>query len=156
MKYILVIISCIAFIGCTPKTVPQHQDIAYQRNGQVRYIQSEGSALYFESINIGSTSSEAVYHSVVSTIENILFKGIPKSPSEVPMISDENKAMEAHGLALKKIIYETGPNQFVTSSSILEEEKIANGIRSVVEVAIDTKALRRELEKQSIIPKLGL
>lgn len=157
MKSVISILSCFLLLSCNFATVPQQQEkIPYQQNGLVKYLRSEGAAQYFESINIGSTSADAVYNCTVSVIENLLFKGIPSSPSETPLIQNERTAYDKHGEILKQIIFDTAPNKFVTYSAIMQEEKIPDGVRIILEVAIDTKALRRELEKQAIISKLGL
>lgn len=105
----------------------------------IQVIDSNESSM---TLNITDQKPEyaAVYH--------LLFRGIPNSNQTTPLIStSEDAAEKQFPEYFKKLFNENRYKTFVTSSS-----KIGNGSQRVV---VNTKALRLDLEQNSIIRKFG-
>lgn len=83
-----------------------------------------------------------------AAIYHLLFRGIPNSNQTTPLISTSEEATEKQFPEyFKKLFNENRYKTFVTSSS-----KNGNGSQRVV---VNTRALRLDLEQNSIIRKFG-
>jgi len=105
----------------------------------IQVIDSNDSSI---TLNITDQKPEyaAVYH--------LLFRGIPNSNQTTPLISTSEEATEKQFPEyFKKLFAENRYKTFVSSSS-----KNSNGSHRVV---VNTKALRLDLEQNSIIRKFG-
>lgn len=105
----------------------------------IQVIDSNDSSI---TLNITDQKPEyaAIYH--------LLFRGIPNSNQTTPLISTSEEATEKQFPEyFKKLFNENRYKTFVTSSS-----KNSNGSQRVV---VNTRALRLDLEQNSIIRRFG-
>lgn len=108
------------------------------RTSDIQVIDSDTSSI---TLNINNSKPEhtAVYH--------LLFRGFPSSNQTTALIStSEEQIQKQHPEYFKKMFAENRYKTFVTSSS-----KIGNMQR----VVLNVKALKADLEQNSIIRKFG-
>ena len=96
------------------------------------------------SITVDADATQPEY----GAIYHLLFRGLPNSNQTVPIIStSEEQAKQQFPAYFKTFIDNKRYQTFITSST-----KNSNGSRRIV---INTKALKQDLEQNSIIRKFG-
>ncbi|TAE40929.1 MAG: hypothetical protein EAZ50_02145 [Runella slithyformis] len=132
------------------------QHIPYQRNGLVNFVGYEKNVLTVVSEHAGETLEKAVNFAEINALETILFKGVPNSPAESPIISDEVEAMTKHPLVLRSFIFETGCRAYIKSSVIVGKSKKKKVHFVAQQVTFDLAGMRKFLEKNGVIKPFGL
>lgn len=125
--------------------------IAYTRSGNVEFDNYNKGLLSVTTKQGAENLEKAIYYSEINALENILFKGIPGSPQEHPLIKEEKREP-----FLDKLIFDRDYEKFLTNSEVLETYKSEKMISVRQRVTFDIEALRKELEKNNIIRKFGL
>ncbi len=141
--------------SCAPKTTPTKYSFEYVRTGKVNVIYSDKGLLTVKSEGVAENLSKAIYFAEINALENILYRGIPSSTQESPLISDELDAYKKNQLVLDNLVFRNGYKNYLTSSEIIERNDGA-GIYVIQKVTFDIPALRKYLENNNIIRKFGL
>ena len=137
-------------IGCSKKIIP------FERTGEVNAVSHENSIVVVNSQGRGESKGKAVYHAERNAFENLLFKGVPNTNQESPMISNESTAMDKHQRMLNKLLIDQGYVKYIMDSFTGSTSK-SNGVVLVEQVVkIDLRALRNQLEADGIAKKFGL
>lgn len=141
----------INLIACTPT-----RQMIYQRTGLVTCESHDRMTITLLSEGQAETLDKAVGFAERNAIENLLFKGIPKSNQEKPLIAHEAKTMDNNPDFLKLFIENRGYQKFVTSSAV--EEDYLNGHVHFVKqrMVFDLNNLRKYLQSQGVVKKFGL
>ena len=88
--------------------------------------------------------------------ENLLFKGIPNTNQESPMVPNEYLALEDNGVILERLLVNQGYKRFIMDS-YTSHSSVSRGVTFVDQVIkIDLRGLRNFLQEEGITKKFGL
>lgn len=149
-KIIITIIMASAFLSCSKK-------VYAPLTAEVNVVSEEAyKTLELRSIGVGDSEEKANYDSEKKAFEILFFRGIPNSSYEKPLIgSDEVSLLKKHQSYFKTFFFERYKS-FVMSAFNASPSQKQNGIyTSVLDIKINTAALKRDLEDQGIIRKFG-
>jgi hypothetical protein len=129
-------------------------------SGYVNYEPGAGPGMItLISTGFGKKKVESIKDSYQEAFSALLFRGIPGSEYEFPMIPAENNKQEAPAV---KSLLQDGYMSFVTATALQSEDKKvkrkddAKGIMVKQKITINCEALRRHLEQNNIIRKFGI
>ena len=104
----------------------------------------------------GKTEGDAIADAGLYTIEQVLFRGVPNSNQREPLIGvDEDRAWRNHRGYLESLLTNKRYLSFLTLTSPIEggRERRQNWV--VVDVTVNLRALRSDLEQAGVIRKFG-
>ena len=90
MKHSIILLLLLNIIACS--TV----NIQFQRSGAVNAVEHENSIIVLSSLAQAENINKAIYFAERNAFENLLFKGIPNTNQESPMVPNETKAMDGN------------------------------------------------------------
>jgi len=138
-------------VGCTT-TKP----IPYVRTGLVKSVDQDRQTITLTSEARAENAGKASYFAEINAFENLLFKGIPNSNQEKPLVSNESKSVSKHQAFYQDLLDKRGYERYVMSS-LLNQKYESGGVHTVVqEIQIDLHSLRKVLEQNNIIKSFGL
>jgi len=148
---ILLLIASFFIVGC--KTT--------QFTKSVNYLSGDAQTLSLRSSGMGINELSAISNAEKNAVEAILFRGIPNSQQKEPLVSvSEKEAKQIYkkyfdeffaGERYKTFIYSSVP---VSSSQFV---KGGAGKKTIcIDVKVNLKALRQDLERSGVIRKFGL
>lgn len=152
MKYIyLFIIGLWLLPSCKTSTVYPTANVTFQSNSN--------GVIQARCIGLGKEQQEAINDAEKNMLRTLLFRGLPGSGQETPLLSVNEAECEQNypdywdSLWGDSMRYKT----FVQSSvPISDLQKQQRGLyRIAVDVKINIKALRMDLEKQGLIRRFG-
>ena len=148
MKQIaLIIIAVLGVNGCSPKLQPF--------TGEVNFLYKEAQGtIAVESTGYGKNQAAAVRDAQINAFNVILFRGLPGTELNIPLIDNEAKTRGAS--YFKKFFDEGNYKSFMmssTESSALIKMKGTNKI--TVDIKINYNSLRKDLEQNQLIRKFG-
>lgn len=150
MKNRFIFLGLIAFLhlsSCSKKV------INYERNGNIEFVSSEKNTITVETKSFAENYNKAISFSEINALENILYRGIPGSNQENPMINERDVK---NNKALNDLIFNDGYRKFLINSSNLNYQK-SNGLFYITqEIKFDLNSIRKYLEDNGIIRKFGL
>jgi hypothetical protein len=152
MKNILKSIFFIAILGlhsCSPKL--QHY------SAEVNFLYKEATGtIAVRSVGYGKNQTEAVADAQKNAFNIILFKGLPGTDLNIPLIENENDASSKYSNYLKKFFDEGNFKTFMMSSTESSNLIKMKGIKKItVDVKINYNSLRKDLEQNQLIRKFG-
>lgn len=125
--------------------------------GEVNFLSAtEPGTVYVSAGGYGLTKPEAIANAERNAFNCLIFRGVPGSQYRQPMVSDENAARKAHGRYFQQLIEGDGYRAFLMSSEIRSDFQVRrhrNNLTSAIKINVD--ALRRDMENQNVIRKLG-
>ncbi len=137
--------------GCTaPKAV------SYERSGKVISQEYEEGVIHLVSEASAESLDKAVSFAERNAVENLLFKGIPNSNQEKPMVPNEIEALQSHPEYFKSLIKNGRFQRFVMKSEVLSNSNENRIYYIKQKISIDLNALRSDLEQNKIVRKFGL
>jgi hypothetical protein len=151
MKYISLFcwILAVSLMACnSPKTI----------TGEVSYAGSkEPGTISLSVAGYGRTKKEAIENAERNAFYNLLFKGIPGSQYALPMVPGGADAQPKHKKYFDNLLEQKGYKLFMMSSDLQSDfQPIKRASENVMNlVKIDVTSLRRDLESNQIIRKLG-
>jgi len=146
---LFIIISILGLYSCSPKIQPY--------SGEVNFLYKEAQGtIAVKSTGYGKNQSEAVTDSQLNAFKVILFKGIPGTELNVPLIENENDAKSKNNAYFKKLFDEANYKTFMMSSTESSNLiKVKGGKKISVDVKINYNSLRKDLEQNQVIRKFG-
>lgn len=119
--------------------------------------QAEVGTISLKSAGFGAIKSVAIGYAEKNAFKMLLFKGIPGSQQNLPMIADEQAARSAHTQFFDQFFEHAGYRRFVLSSEPSGFRPTTNRKTENLTVAlkINVESLRRELENEGLIRKFG-
>jgi hypothetical protein len=137
----------IILTSCSPKVLQQ---------GIVSYLNSSGKeSIIVKSDDYGKSEKEATSNAEILAIKTLLFNGISESEVNTPMITFE----EAHKQTTKDYINKLFNNDrykaFLSCSETIESHQEKKTFHVKVKCCISYRLLRKDLEANNIIPKIG-
>ncbi len=138
-------------LACTPT-----QQLVYQRTGMVTCSTHDRMSITLVAEGQAETLNKAVSFAERNAIENLLFKGIPKSNQEKPLISDESKAKVENPGFFSSFVDNRGFQEFVVSSEVADDY-LSGKVHFVKQkIVFDLTNLRNYLQKEGIVKKFGI
>ena len=129
-------------------------------NGQVVFSSVEkNGTITLQSTGFGKKKTESISNALAGAFYNLLFRGIPGSPYDLPMIPDEN---EKKNNPLIKALLEGGYTAFIVENKFISEENKkrkqdgSKGKQTINKITINCDALRKHLEQNGLIRKFGI
>lgn len=142
-------IAIMLFTGC--KT-------AYYQTAKVVYLSGGNETVSMRSVGIGDNEQKAQIDAEMNAIDVLFFRGLPSSKQNSPLISiDEASAKAKHADYFREFYNNSRYKTFIISSHpVTKLEKNADKTRSMaVDVTVNLKALRLDLENRGVIRKFG-
>ncbi len=150
MRILIVMFTLLIAIGCSKTIIP------YQRTGEVNAVSHENSIVVLSSQARGESLGKAAYHAERNAFENLIFKGIPNTNQESPMIPNETKAINANPSLFKQLLENQGYTKFVMDS-YTNGSSNSGGVHMIEQIIkIDLKSLRNYLQAEGAAKKFGL
>jgi hypothetical protein len=149
LKFILGLIVILGLHSCSPKLQPYSAEVNFL------YKEAQGT-IAVKSTGYGKNQTEAVADAQINAFKVLLFKGLPGTELNVPLIENENDTKSKHSEYFKKFFEQGHYKTFMmssTESSNLIKMKGTNKI--TVDVKINYNSLRKDLEQNQLIRKFG-
>lgn len=151
-KNIILFFVLAAIVACTPK----QYTAVYQRTGMVSCISHDDMTITVVAEAQAENIDKAAAFAERLAVENLLFKGIPKSNQERALVSNEAAAKQKNPAFFEDFILNKGYQAYMTES-IMEDDYVNGGVHFVKQhIVFDLTNMRRYLEKNSIIGKFGI
>lgn len=149
LKSILVAMSILGLQSCSPKLQPY--------SGEVNFLYKEAQGtIAVKSTGYGKNQSEAVADAQKNAFKILLFKGLPGTELNVPLIENENDAKSKHGDYLRKLFDQENYKTFMMSSTESSNLIKMKGTKKItVDLKINYNSLRKDLEQNQVIRKFG-
>jgi len=152
------LLSCCLLLASAHMAFGQ-KDLPGQYNGYVKYESTPGLGLITVTCSgFGKKKQQSLKDAAAGAFYNLLFRGIPGSQQELPMIPDENEAKNNRHV---RDILDGGYSAFVIENNLLGEEPRkkkkdgAKGVLTTHTMTISCEALRHYLEQNNVIRKFG-
>jgi hypothetical protein len=148
-RLFLYIFICLIVFGCNQK------DPSY--SPEFSFLNKEADGLVvIRSSGFGAKEAIAVKEAQKNVFYHILFKGIPGTELNVPMIENESEAKAKHNEYFNKLLDQGRYKDFMLSSVISSTLIKVNGGQQIsVDVKINCNSLRKDLEQNQVIRKFG-
>lgn len=149
LKSILGIIVILGLHSCSPKLQPY--------SGEVNFLYKEAQGtIAVKSTGYGKNQTEAVADAQINAFKVLLFKGLPGTELNVPLIENENDAKSKHADYFKKFFDGGNYKTFMMSSTESSNLIKMKGTKKItVDVKINYNSLRKDLEQNQLIRKFG-
>lgn len=152
MKIKLISFFIIAIMGlhsCSPKLQPYPAEVNFL------YKEAKGT-IAVKSIGYGKNQTDAVTDAQKNAFNVILFKGLPGTELNVPLIENESEAKSKHASYLKNFFDNANYKSFMMSSTESSNLiKLKGNNKISVDVKINYNSLRKNLEQNQVIRKFG-
>lgn len=145
------IFACLLIVSCNTA-----RDIPYTRTAEVVSIKSTDRTITLHASTQAASINQAILYSERLAMENILFRGIPKSSQEHPIIADEYKTTTANKAYFEWLLSEQAYRRFYIESTLYRQQQTKGNAFITQQITIDLEALRKDLEQQNVIRKFGL
>ena len=127
-------------------------------SGEVNFIASpEPGTVLVSAGGYGPTKPQAILNAEANAFNTLIFKGIPGSQQQLPMVPDEAASRKKNAAFFDQFL-NGGYKPFMmlseSQSSYAAGRKNRNNITQRVKINVD--ALRRELEQRGVVRKFGL
>lgn len=146
-KFLFVII--IGLQSCSPKLQPY--------SAEVNFIYKEATGtIAVKSTGYGNNQTDAVSDAQKNAFIVILFKGLPGTELNIPLVENENEARSKHSDYFNKFFDEGYYKKFMMSSTESSKLIKMKGLNKItVDVKINYNSLRKDLEQNQLIRKFG-
>ena len=125
---------------------------------QINYLSSTSSTITLRSVGYAKNKKLALRDAELSALKAILFQGIDNAKNSTAMISNkESEIMKQHKDYFNRL-YKSGYKRFISSSEIVKpfSKDINKRKNIVINIAVNVRALREDLERNGVIRKFGL
>ncbi len=149
LKLFLFLIVIIGFYKCSPKLETY--------TAEVNFINREAQGtIVLKSTGYGKNHAEAVTDAQINAFKVILFKGIPGTELNIPLIENEKNVTSQHSEYFKNFfdggLYKTFMMSSTESSNLIKMK----GTKKInVDLKINYNSLRKDLEQNQLIRKFG-
>lgn len=149
LKAALLLISIAGLYYCSPKVAPQTSEVSFLYKG-------EDGTMGVRGIGYGNNRNAAIMEAQISAFRVLLFRGIPGTELNVPMIENESEARAKNPGYFSRLFEQQWYKTFMMSSTESSGLSYVNGMYKIsVDVKINYAALRRDLEQNSVTRKFG-
>jgi hypothetical protein len=149
LRLILSIIVILGLHSCSPKIQ------SYSAEVNFLYKDAQGT-IAVKSTGYGKNQNDAVSDAQKNAFNVILFKGIPGTELNVPLVENENDAKSKHADYFKRFFDGGNYKTFMMSSTESSNLIKMKGTKKItVDVKINYNSLRKDLEQNQLIRKFG-
>jgi hypothetical protein len=149
IKSILSLIVILGLHSCGPKLQ------SYSAEVNFLYKEAQGM-IAVKSTGYGKNQTEAVTDAQKNAFKVLLFKGLPGTELNIPLIENENNAKSKHAEYFKLFFDKENYKTFMMSSTESSNLIKMKGIKKItVDVKINYNSLRKDLEQNQLIRKFG-
>lgn len=130
----------------------------YYQTANVVFLSGNNETISMRSVGIGDNEQKAQTDAELNAIDVLFFRGLPSSKQNTPLISiDEASAKAKHADYFREFYNNSRYKTFIISSyPVTKLEKKDNKTRSMaVDITLNLKALRLDLENHGVIRKFG-
>lgn len=164
----IIVLSAILFItSCGSK-----KQVAFFPTSEVTYQSYRSDILTIRVLGYGGNENSAVEDAQMRAMETIFFRGIPNSNISNPLIGfNENELKRTHSAYFKEFfgykrfltfisesVFVGGKNQKVIATKINKKgakQDMLDALVVAVDISVNVKTLRKDLEQQNVIRKFG-
>jgi hypothetical protein len=149
MKNILFVFLIALFIACSSKIKPY--------SGEVNFLHKEAQGtIGIKAIGYGKNQESAVEDAQKNAFKILLFKGIPGTELNIPLIQNESEATSKYSSYFSKFFDDGFYKTFIMSSSESSNLIKMKGYKKIsVDIRINYNSLRKDLENNLLIRKFG-
>jgi hypothetical protein len=135
--------------GCSKKVLPY--------SGEVNFLYKDAQGtIGVKSTGYGKYKKEAVEDAHKNAFLILLFKGIPGTELNLPLVENENDARSKNGEYFKRLLDGANYRSFVMSSNESSGLMKSQGTNKInVDLKINYNSLRKDLEQNQVIRKFG-
>jgi hypothetical protein len=143
--------SLLLFTGCSKKIQPDY-------NAEVSFQSKDtDGTITVRCFGYGKNDQEAIADAQKNALSVILFKGLPGSEVNVPLVDNEYNSKNSNPAYYKNLFENGFSKTFIMSTDVVSPlTKYNNTKRLLVNLKININSLRRDLETNKIIRKFGL
>ena len=146
---IVLMITSLGLIQCSPKLVPYSAEVNFL------FKEAQGT-IGVKSIGYGKNQAAAVLDAQKTAFKVIMFKGIPGTELNIPLIENESEARSKNGEYFKNFFDGGNFKSYMMSSNESSNLVKIKGTNKIsVNVKINYNSLRKDLEQNRIIRKFG-
>ncbi|WP_394747146.1 hypothetical protein [Spongiimicrobium salis] len=126
-------------------------------SAKVYYVSNNGmNVLSLRSIDFGKTKEEAIYNAEKLAFQNLFFRGIPRSPFQNPLLGINEQEQYRKNRDYLDTFYKQRMQTFITYSYETISKAKKGQKQALVNITINMKALRKDLEANNVIEKFGI
>ena len=122
----------------------------------VECVEKGRTTITLSSTSLGKDQGTAHEFAIRNAFENILFKGIPNSNQEKPIIANEITSREDHQAFYNNFFQNAEYRKFILDNYIENSYKSNGGTNVNSIIKIDLGAFKKHLEQSKITKKFGL
>ncbi|MEO1030856.1 MAG: hypothetical protein AAFX55_05600 [Bacteroidota bacterium] len=150
ISYILLLMSFLVLSNCGSSKEAEFT------SARVKYISNnEYETLTLSSVDSGSDKEEAIYKAQKLAFQNLFFRGVPNSPYNKPLIGlNESESYKKHKGYLNDF-YNGRMQTFITNSTDFIDKK-GPGVTATVNLTINMRALKKDLQNNNLTQKFGI
>lgn len=151
MKYVVILGLLIVTSLFSCKSTPSSY------SAEVSFIsKEEQGTITVRSYGFGKNQTDAVTDAQKNAFNVLLFKGIPGTELNIPLIENENEAKSKHTSYFRNLFDYAYYKSFMMSSTESSNLiKIKGNKKISVDVKINYNSLRKDLEQNQVIRKFG-
>ena len=124
---------------------------------EVKFLSEADNVLNLRSIAFGKDEEDAKENAIKNAFEILFFRGIPGSQYGKAMLGTDEKLKQQHAAYFKTFYDGKRCKTFTTRLSKTSHYEIEkNKVKAVMELSINLRALRDDLEQNKVMPKFGL
>ena len=139
----------IFMVACAKKNIPYSAEVNFL------YKEAQGT-IAVKSTGYGKNKKEAVEDAQRNAFRVLLFKGIPGTELNIPLVPNETEARFKHPEYFKILLDRGGYKSFTMSSDETSALIKAYGTKKInVDIKINYNSLRKDLEQNQVIRKFG-
>jgi hypothetical protein len=135
--------------GCSKKVLPY--------SGEVNFLYKDAQGtIGVKSTGYGTNKKDAVEDAHKNAFQIILFKGIPGTELNIPLVENENAARSKNGEYFTRLLEGGNYRSFLMSSNESSGLMKSQGTKKInVDMKINYNSLRKDLEQNQVIRKFG-
>lgn len=154
-------------VGCK-STAP----ISYFPSAELGYVNAEGDLLTLRVLGYGVSEQEAINNAKISGFDHLFFRGVPNSPYNNPLIGVDEKGIKTKFNSYFEMFYEDkGMLNFVSNYRLISSDEatvlakkiksrktVLTDVKSIaayIEMTINVKGVRKDLENKNVIRAFG-
>ena len=126
-------------------------------SGEVSFIsKEEQGTILVKSTGYGKNRNDAILDAQKNAFQILLFKGLPGTELNVPLVENENNARSKNPEYFKKLLDECSYKAFMMSSTESSNLiKIRGAKKITMDLKVNYNSFRKDLEQNQVIRKFG-
>lgn len=148
--YLTILTVTLGLQSCSPKVTD-----AYSAEVNLLNKETTGS-ITVKSIGYGKNHEAAVIDAQKNAINVILFKGIPGTDLNVPLVANESEAKAKYAPYFNRLLEQGNYRSFIMASNESSNLiSVKGGKKISVDIKINFNSLRKDLEQNQVTRKFG-